>query len=205
MKSATFIFVSILSLFGFHSGIHNEPDWISSGQENGIYLFERWIDINDQLKVRERKGEFYSSCLLADAEFFLNDYKNSKQWMKGISKIEVINRQNEEIIYFVISLPWPFKNRDFTARYSCERINDKKSIIRLRNLKAMLPESNKYVHIKDYRASWLVEQVSPTMCKITFCTFSSEPPLFPQWIQEPVLKKLFFKNLERLQNCLNEL
>nr|WP_321410421.1 hypothetical protein [uncultured Carboxylicivirga sp.] len=205
MKIAALLLVNSMLIFGFTSESFNEPKWISSGNENGIHLYERWIHVNDQLKVRERRGEFISHCSLLDAEMFLKDYTTCTQWMKGISKAELLTQNKDQLIYFVISLPWPFKNRDFIARYLCQRVDAKTCIIRLKNVNNYPLINDKYIHIKDYRASWLVEQISPTTCRITFCTFSSEPPLFPQWMQDPVLKKLFFKNLDRLKNILNEL
>ena len=62
-------------------------------------------------------------------------------------------------------------------------------------------EKNK-VRINDYRASWLITRTKNNTIKIVFTVFCSEPPMFPQWVQEPVLKKIFFGNLMRLKQRL---
>ena len=62
----------------------------------------------------------------------------------------------------------------------------------------------KILELEDYNASWKLTKLEGGKVKIEFQVFSAEPPLFPQWIQEPVLKKVFYKNLVRFERSINK-
>ncbi len=179
-------------------------EWVCVKEDRGISLHERWIQVNDSLKVRERKGEFVVNCNMDDVAHYLKDYKTVDKWMKGVKQVRMVNSNDKDLVYMVIHLPWPFSDRDFFALYSSIQMDSNHMIIKVNSEENSKTTSKKLVRIKDYRASWKLQHINQQKTKITFTVFSSEPPLFPQWMQEPVIKKVFLNNLKRLQSALNK-
>jgi len=179
-------------------------EWVCVKKSKGVHLYERWITVNDNLRVRERKGELISSCSLQEAEDYLRDFSTVAQWMNGIKTISPLTKDTSQVIYMVLKLPWPFANRDLIARYSYFKYNEHHSIVRVNSDNTISMPKNRCKRINDYQASWTIEHINDHQTRIIFKTFSSEPPLFPQWMQEPVLKKIFMGNLLRLKKRLSE-
>ncbi|WP_430815546.1 hypothetical protein [Carboxylicivirga sp. RSCT41] len=183
----------------------NESEWVCVKRSNGFRLFERWVKVNDTLFVRERKGEIIAGCSLSEAEHYLSDYTMISDWMKGIKSVKNISEDSSQLVHIIIHLPWPFANRDLIARYHFYKLTPGKSIVRLQSDEHMENPASKCIRITHYEASWSMEQIGDEQTKIVFITQSNEPPMFPEWIQEPVIKKLFTKNLLRLKERLSEI
>jgi len=181
-----------------------ESEWTCVKKSKGIQLYERWVQINDSLSVRERKGELITSCTIEKAETYLRDYSTVTDWMKGVKSVNALTADSGQVVYMLIQLPWPFSNRDLVARYSYFRIDQEHRTVKVKSDNTVSTPDNRCVRIKHYEASWSLERLNERQTKIVFTTFSSEPPLFPQWIQEPVLKKLFINNLNRLRLELSQ-
>ena len=177
-------------------------EWVCVKDDNGIALHERWVKVNDSLTVRERKGVMIVDGSMDEVVLFLNNPKSVKLWMKGIKEIKLIVHNDEELLYLVINLPWPFSDRDLVAKYSLIKMGPDNCEIRMCSNNYRGIESDKNIRIRDYNASWKLTKLEGGKVKIEFQVFSAEPPLFPQWIQEPVLKKVFYKNLVRLKDQL---
>ncbi|WP_430934071.1 hypothetical protein [Saccharicrinis sp. 156] len=177
-------------------------DWVCVKDMDGIKLLERWVRVNDTLKVRERKGEMIVECSMQEAVSYLADYSTVKQWMKGLKSIE-LQDEDRKLIYMVIKLPWPFIDRDLFARYSLYKLDKENSVVKVESERNVQAPNSRLVRISNYRASWNVQRISSNRTKVVFTTFSSEPPIFPQWIQEPVLKRIFYGNLKRLKDQLS--
>ncbi len=179
-------------------------EWVCVMDVKGVALHERWVKVNDSLSVRERKGIMIVDGSIDDVITFLSNPKTVKNWMKGVKEVRLIVRNDEELLYLVINLPWPFSDRDLVAKYSVTRTGPDNCTIRMRSDHYNRVESSKTVRIKNYNASWIVTKVGNGKVKIEFQVFSAEPPLFPQWVQEPVLKNVFYQNLLRLKAQLKK-
>ncbi|WP_289054414.1 START domain-containing protein [Carboxylicivirga marina] len=181
-----------------------ENEWTCVKSNKGIQLYERWVQINDTLFVRERKGELITNCSLKKTEDYLRDHSTVCDWMKGIKSVQSISTDSGQLVHMVIQLPWPFSNRDLLARYHFYKIDGKTSVVQVKSDKTVTMPDNRFIRIKHYVATWRLEQINEQQTKIVFETFSNEAPIFPQWIQEPVLKKIFMSNLKRLKSRLSD-
>ncbi|TLX72270.1 hypothetical protein E9993_18320 [Labilibacter sediminis] len=177
-------------------------EWVCVKNAKGVTLHERWVKVDESLKVRMRKGEFEVDCSFEEAIAFIENYRTIETWMKGIEQITPLT-ENDKMVYVMINLPWPFSNRDFVARSSSVNVDDNKHVVRFKSENYHVKHKKGCVRIKDYSASWTIERISNHKSKITFTVFSSEPPLFPEWIQEPVIKNVFLNNLHRLKKHLS--
>ena len=178
-------------------------EWVCVKEDKDISLFERWVKVNDELNVRERMGQMVVECNINEASEYLGDYKTAQNWIKGVKESCLKNDIEEDLVYMVIGLPWPFANRDFFAKYSFFDTGDGQVVIRVESKYPQQKLNPKCVRIRNYSASWVLRKIDEEKTKIIFTTFSSEPPMFPQWMQEPVLKKVFYNNLKRLSRELS--
>ncbi|MCW3805847.1 hypothetical protein [Plebeiibacterium marinum] len=191
-------FVRYESLFKTHS----EEEWICVKATKGVTLHERWVSVNDSLSVRERKGEFVATCNITKVQNFLSSHLTVDKWMKNI-RVTEFNRGGSSLFHFLIDLPWPFNNRDFIGKYSVYNLDQNNSIIKIESVDYAMDKVTGVVRMKSYRATWELIKINDSRTKIVFTTFSEEPPMFPQWIQEPVIKKVFMGNLVRLKELLS--
>ncbi len=178
-------------------------EWVSVKNADGIELQERWVKVNDSLTVRERKGIMVINGSVDEVVEFLSNPKTIKLWMKNVQEVRLFMKGDAQLTYIVIHLPWPFSDRDLVANYSVHKTDNNHCTIRMKSEDGTHVGSSKIVRINSYNASWNLEQVANNKVHIEFQVFSAEPPLFPQWVQEPVLKKVFHQNLLRLKAQLN--
>ncbi|MFB6318339.1 hypothetical protein [Saccharicrinis sp. FJH54] len=181
-------------------------DWNCVKDKNGIRLFERWIKLSNELNVRERKGEMILDCNYTKTVSYLGQTHTIKDWMKSVTVVEPAGSESESLTlkHIVFQLPWPLDNRDVIALYNVYPINENRTVISVVSSESGT-EYPGIVRIKVYRATWNIEKISTASTKIIFTTFSDEPPLFPLWIQEPVIKREYFNNLSRLKLQLENL
>ncbi len=180
-------------------------EWVCVMDNKGIALFERWIQVNESLRVRERRGEFVVTASLSKTIDYLSNVNSLKQWMKGVETVDKISSYTDsgELTYIVLHLPWPFADRDMIARFSLLQVDSHHCFVRINSEKGDVPEVDKIKRIHDYSAVWALEKLDAERTKVVFTVFSSEPPMFPQWLQEPILKKVFISNLKRLKQELS--
>jgi hypothetical protein len=55
----------------------------------------------------------------------------------------------------------------------------------------------------DYNATWTITETSLRQVRIIFSAISDTFPLFPKYIQDPVIEKMFHNNLVRLKELLS--
>ncbi len=178
-------------------------EWICVKEDKGIALHERWVKVNDSLNVRERRGVFVVDCYLEEVIIFLKDYKTIDTWMKGVKQVRLLSEDDDNLIYLIIGLPWPFTKRDLVARYSVLKQGDSTCVVQVQSESGGLKETEKMIRINNYRATWTLTRFDSNKTKVEFNVFSNEPPVFPRWMQDPVIKKVFFNNLMRLKCQLN--
>jgi hypothetical protein len=159
--------------------------------------------LNDTLQVRERKGEFVADCGINEASRYLLNVQNMSDWMHGVKEIVQIPSNDTCCrAYLLINLPWPFSDRDLCANMALVQHNEEFAKIRIVNEKQLFKRNARAIQIEHYDACWMLSGLTKRKTKVEFVTFSTEAPVFPQWMQEPVLKNVFLNNLRRLKDRL---
>lgn len=178
-------------------------EWDCLKEKDGITLCEQWIELDKDIKVRVRKGIMVVDCSSDAAVAYVSKSSTITNWMSAVSKVEPIATK-PELVHIVLGLPWPFDNRDIVGKYDIDTVDTKHIIVSIYSVDGVA-EYPEIVRIKKYCASWEVETVDETATKITFKTFSDERPMFPLWMQDPVVKKIYYNNLHSLKEHLSAL
>lgn len=180
--------------------------WKIVEQSEGITLYERWVKVSHDLEVRERKGIFTVHATVDQAVDLICDAGLASTWMKGVSDSYIIRGDSgsDWYAYTFYSIPWPFDDRDLVSHNTVKRDDPGGSvIIYMQSEEGIMPEVDDVQRLRNYTARWEVTPVGPNLTRITFLARSDEPPAFPRWIMDPIVKNAFLENLENLKSLLD--
>jgi len=184
----------------------SDKGWTCTLSSNGINHYERWVAVNADLKVRERKVEMEITCNLEEAVCFLQNPESSRQWMRGIKEVNILPPQgsHEKTVFAhtIFDFPWPFKDQDMVARYKTENLGPNHYLIKIESRPEALPVKSNAVRIRDYQASWELVLLDKNAVRVVFWVYSTEAPRFPRLIQDPIVKKMFRNNFYALKILL---
>lgn len=182
-------------------------DWEEVRNTNGVKTYVRWIQHGQGNKTRERKGEIQVSCALGKTVEILTDASSALIWMSGVTENYLLSRPGptEWYTYTLYSIPWPFNNRDLVSMFEIQNDPGNKSVlIRINSRADYVPLKPGIERLMNYQATWTITETAPQKVQIVFCAISDTPPLFPRYIQDPVIEKMFHNNLVRLKELLTE-
>lgn len=115
---------SILLLTLFLTGFEALADgWELVKDKDGIKIYTRTTEGS---KFRTYKGEAILTIGMEAMYRVLTDLDNYDQWVYSCSESRLLSKMdtNEYTYYSIMSLPWPFDNRDMTTRMKVIRGND---------------------------------------------------------------------------------
>ena len=180
--------------------------WMHVKCHNGVDLYERLMKINE-LPVRQRRGELVVTCDFDVVSKFLTTPENMKLWMKGVKKANCLKTEcrNKWNIYTVYRLPWPFNNKEMTSTFEFKQYGTEKCVIYIKSIDSSMNVDSHKKCIKNFRGNWLITKIDDRTTKIVFTVVCATPPIFPRWIQDPIIKSIFFKNMIRMKKQLSKL
>jgi len=179
--------------------------WEEVKNNNGVVSYVRWLHHDDGTKTRERKGDMLVDCSLKKTVEVLTDPAETKNWMSGVSENYMLSKSNpsEWYTYTLYDIPWPFNNRDLVSSYAIKTNPGNKSvIINIDSRADHVPSKPGIERLKDYNATWTITETAPQKVHIVFSAMSNTPPMFPRYIQDPIIEKMFHNNLVRLRELL---
>lgn len=182
-------------------------NWEEVRNTNGVKTYVRWLQYSNGKKTRERKGETQVNCSLQKTVEILTDASATVKWMSGVTENYLLSRSNptEWYTYTLYNIPWPFNNRDLVSMFEIQNNPGGKSVLININSRAdYVPPKPGIERLENYRATWTITETAPQKVQIVFCAISDTPPLFPRYIQDPVIEKMFHNNLVRLKELLSE-
>jgi hypothetical protein len=192
----------------FEKKMHPSSDqWEEVRKNNGVVTYVRWLHYNDGTKTRERKGDMQADCSLKRTVEVLTDPAETKKWMSGVSENYLLSKSNpsEWYTYTLYSIPWPFNNRDLVSAFELKNNPENKTVIINIISKADHIHSNPGIErLKEYNATWTITETAPQKVHILFSAMSNTPPMFPRYIQDPIIEKMFHNNLVRLKELLSQ-
>lgn len=193
---------------GYHAETLNPPgEWTMVKNEQGVQTFFRWISREDGTAYRERKGETIINCSVAEAIEMITVPESTKKWMANIKENYILENVSKDkwLNYTLFSIPWPFSNRDLVSLYHLSADHSGKSAILTIECKdTHIPPKDGITRLTDYHATWTLMQTGEKSVKVSLVMSSSSPPVFPRYIQDPVIEKVFHGNMVRLKEVLQQ-
>jgi hypothetical protein len=182
-----------------------DDKWEEVRNNNGVVTYVRWLHQNDGTKTRERMGEMKVDCSLKKTVDVLTDPVETKKWMSGVSENYVLSKSNlsQWYTYTLYSIPWPFNKRDLVSSFALKNNPGNTTVIINIDCRAdQIPPKQGIERLQDYKATWTITETAPQKVHIVFSARSNTPPMFPRYIQDPIIEKMFHNNLVRLRELL---
>jgi len=173
-------------------------EWETSIKSESIELQYRWVLIGDTLETREMRSIFKIECPREDIIFNLSDDKRFKSWSVGVTKCKALNKNyNGWIMYSFFDIPMPFSDKDLIANYELKQ-KDRTTIIQVTALPDYLPKKEGVERMKNYSAYWILEEKEWNKTLVKFHSIAYTKPVFPRFIQDPLIQSLIIKSFEKL-------
>ncbi|WP_163709166.1 SRPBCC family protein [Mangrovibacterium lignilyticum] len=206
-------YVLVLMIFWHFSASAEEGDrneaeaWTCILTSDDITHYERWVDIGNDIRVRERRIEMTVNCSFERALKFLSQPQNTKKWMSGVSRVSSLDtivavKGDCQYAYTIMDLPWPLKDQDLVTRQERIDLSEDHSRIVIVSEDNLIPEKRKKKRIKDYQARWEITRLEANRVQIIFEVCCHMPPQVPRSLQDPVVKHIFRKDFATLKDLL---
>lgn len=181
-------------------------EWELDRNSDGVRTYTRWIVTDGSQKIRERKGETVINCTVNDLVILLSDSKSTKNWMSGIKENYCLKQisLSEWYTYTLFDIPWPFEERDLISNYRVNTSEEgKKTTILISSREHYLPEKPSIKRLTNYTGTWTIVRITDAKVFVSFSAMANMPPMFPRFIQDPVLIQMFHNNLVKLKKLLD--
>ena len=183
-----------------------ESSWELIENSEGVKIYLRWVELSDKIKIRERKAEIMVHTTLDKTIKAITDAAEIPNWMSGVKKVMLLHRESPSkwFAYTLYGLPWPFNDREMITMCTLSYSSGKdKAYLNMRSSDEGYPPARGVERLTHYKASWELFEVKSGLIRMTFIARSDDPPAFPRCIQDPVIKKVFHKNMVNLKEMLD--
>lgn len=196
-----FLFVVLMGAGQLMAG---EP-WEKIGSESGIDLYERWVKVDNNLTVKERRGEMIIKGSVNSVINTLTDPSKTKLWMENVSDSYLIEKESEQkwMSYTYFRLPWPLENRDLVSVSNLRYNNPGTATIEMVSNENALPMNENVVRLIKYKATWKIADLGNGDVYISFSAMTATPPQYPRFVLDPVVRGAFLRNLIKLRVILS--
>jgi len=175
--------------------------WKEVESKSGITIYERWVKVNSNLTVKERKGEMTIKGSVNSVVDLLSDPSKAKFWMENVSDSYLVKKETDKewASYTYFSLPWPFENRDMVSVSKLNFNDPASATIEMISKENALPTKKNVKRLANYKATWKITDLGNGHIFISFSTISYTSPEYPRFIQDPIVRKVFMRNLLKLK------
>lgn len=186
-----------MQLFASDNGA-DKAGWELAKYSDGISLYYRWIEQGD-LKTREMKAEFEIEAGIPEIISHFNNSESYEIWAAGIKECK-IEKTNDSIwfAHTVMNYPFPFKQKDLVTRHQVET-NGENATIKIDAAPNFFSELNGIERMKNYEGYWVFTTTEEGNTKVDYRVISYTKPMFPRFIQDPVVQKLCINSFSELK------
>jgi hypothetical protein len=173
-------------------------DWETARRSETVELQYRWIRVGDTLKTRELRTLFNVDAPVPAILKNLSTENNFQLWSVGVEHCQKIDQSgNSWIMYSLFDIPRPFKQRDLITKYTVEQTGNQ-TLIKMEAVPEYLPQVKGVDRMNNYSGYWLLEDIGFNKTMVKFHSTSFTMPVFPRFIQDPVLQRMLINSFETL-------
>ena len=182
----------------------NDADWVLVTEDTDIKVFERWISV-EKNKARERSGKMVLNCKPEDLLAVITDPSKTNLWMSNVEECRIVRRtnSNEWFVYMLMDAPWPIGKQDFVSKYTVTRKGDR-IYVSIDQQTDLIPKKKDIERLDTFSARWEITPVSENTINVNFTTQSTQPAKYPQWAQDPIVRKTFLNNMKKLRRHIHK-
>ena len=181
-----------------------EADWVLVTEDTDIKVFERWISV-EKNRARERSGKMVLNCKPEDLLAVITDPNKTDIWMSNVEECRIVRRinNNEWFVYTLMDAPWPIGKQDIVSKYTVVR-RDGRIYVNIDQQTDLIPKKKDIERLDTFSARWEITPVSENTVNVNFTTQSTQPAKYPQWAQDPIVRKTFLNNMKKLRRHIHK-
>lgn len=192
--------------FADEGNADNDATWVlvTEDKDYNIKVFERWISLDKQ-RARERSGKMLLKCTPDDLLAILTDPNKTDIWMSNVENCYIISRKDESefYVYTLLDAPWPVGKQDIVSKYVITR-SDNKIKLNIYQQTDLVAKKKNIERLDTFSASWEIVQVAENIVSVNFTTQSTQPSKYPNWAQDPIIRKTFLNNMRKLRRHVHK-
>lgn len=181
-----------------------DAEWVLVTEDTDIKVFERWVSV-EKNRARERSGKMVLHCKPEDLLAVITDATKTGIWMSNVEECRVVSRlnSNEWFVYTLMDAPWPIGKQDFVSKYTVTRNGDR-IYVSIDQQTGLIPKKKDIERLDTFSARWEIVPVSESTISVNFTTQSTQPAKYPQWAQDPIVRKTFLNNMKKLRRHIHK-
>jgi len=190
------ILLFVLSCFNLQA-----QNWDFEFEKKEIKVWTRKLDWS---KIKECKGETIMKTNLGSIISVFDDVPNFPKWVYNCSEAKRLRKDSDTrgVIYCVIKLPWPAKNRSMTFQYLLTQDKNTKEVtIRFLSTKDRIPEDGN-IRMTYFKSHYILTPISPNEVKVVFQSHADPAGDLPQSIINMFLNDTPYKTLLNIRNIV---
>ncbi|MBS4056177.1 MAG: hypothetical protein KGZ82_02540 [Bacteroidales bacterium] len=173
--------------------------WEKTSCTEHLLLWQRWLNVNQDHKVRERKCNMMIPAKASAIVRLLRDNTLAPEWMSMVDSVQLLAREGNDVWYnlAVYKMPWPFHDKYLSTRVQLHHYHHD-GIYRV-NIVSDMSKTDAHKTINDignFAAEWTIVPVCGDLSFVEFTAHSVAAPLFPRWIQDPIIDHAFANTME---------
>jgi hypothetical protein len=173
-------------------------NWELARKTEDISIFYRWIS-TDSLKTREMRAQFIIRAEIPAILHQFSEAENYKSWAVGIKECRIDKIDDSSwVTYTLMNYPWPFKQKDLVTRHLVNQIGSETTIY-ISAQPDFYAEKAGVDRMKNYLGEWRFSLVEKGITTVDYRVVSFSKPVFPRFIQDPVIQKLFIDSFHELK------
>ena len=204
VKKNAFCLLLMLALMCFPVLAQQKTPWEKIDSREDVHLYERWLQISPELRVKERNGELFVDAGKDEVLRLLSDPARAAEWMQGVSSGRLIRKEQADQWYShtAFSFPWPLEDRDLVCRTQKTAGPDGQIILRIESCPDAWPEKDNVRRFHKYQATWSIQGYPDGSTLVSYSAYTAEAPEYPRFILDPLVRNAFMKNLAALRHLL---
>lgn len=188
----------VLSCFNIQA-----QNWDFEFEKKGIKVWTRKLDWS---KIKECKGETTLKTNLGSIVSVFDDVPNFPKWVYNCSEAKRLRKDSETrgVVYCVIKLPWPAKDRSMTFQYLMTQDKKTKEVtVRFLGTKDKIPNDGN-IRMTYFKSHYLLTPIGSDEVKIVFQSHANPAGDLPQSIINMFLNDTPYETLLNIRNIVEK-
>lgn len=195
-----FLPVLLLFVFAIPASAQEYP-WQLKKDEDGIRVYTRKVENSSILEFR---SEMTVNVPQEKAAAFYENIVHYPEWMDGCEEAKLLeDGEDGKIVYFVLGMPWPVKNRDVVYR-RVKSVEADDIFYRLSALSGVHPEESGRIRIRYLKVEWRFHKLEDGRTEIRFQQHSDTGGHIPAAVVNALSVNIPFKSFKSLRKLLEK-
>lgn len=190
----------MLTIVIIWTGAASESAWNLALDKDGIQVYTRPAS---GCPLNEFKGVAVINASLKSISAILRDVNAQPAWMADClqSKLLKTLSKNRLVCYNVLHVGWPLSDRDLIIDVKFTELHKENKLVTDMTVfsEDIIPADNKLVRIRDFKASCIVEEISPGQCRVTYQNRVNPMAPVPDILANSIVKKNPFNTLKGMK------